>query len=131
MECDALKLSRQGQVIGEELRKLKTHPRSDELHAIVRQRLPRISLGTVYRNLDRMHRQGEALQIYCGDFVRYDGNVAPHDHFMCRNCRRVWDFDGGVKARAAEAPTTDFHIEGCYTMYSGLCPDCHIALNQA
>ena len=42
----------QRQVIFEELRRQQTHPTAAELHEIVRRRLPRISLGTVYRNLE-------------------------------------------------------------------------------
>ena len=45
------RMTRQRAVILEELRKVKTHPTADELYSIVRERLPRISLGTVYRNL--------------------------------------------------------------------------------
>lgn len=118
----------QREVILEELRKLKTHPRSDELYNLVRQRLPRVSLGTVYRNLDRLQREGMALEIYCGDFVRYDADVSAHDHFMCRACRRVWDFDAGHSHNTSPPAQGDdqgeFKIESQYVMYSGLCPEC-------
>ncbi len=118
--------SQQREVILQELRRVKTHPRSDELYLLVRQRLPRLSLGTVYRNLDRLSREGLALEIYCGDFVRYDGNVAPHDHFLCRGCRRVWDFGPGPdqSSREASGAEVGFRIEGRYTIYYGLCTDC-------
>lgn len=119
--------TRQREVVLEELKKLKTHPRSDELYVLVRQRLPRVSLGTVYRNLDRLQREGMAVEIYCGDFVRYDADVSIHDHFMCRTCRRVWDFDAGRSRPPAEpgaAAPAGFKIESQYTMFSGLCPEC-------
>ncbi|MBW2706713.1 MAG: transcriptional repressor, partial [Deltaproteobacteria bacterium] len=45
-------MTRQRQVILEELRKVDTHPSADEVYEMVRKRLPRISLGTVYRNLE-------------------------------------------------------------------------------
>ncbi|HSM74917.1 MAG TPA: transcriptional repressor, partial [Desulfobacterales bacterium] len=45
-------MTRQRRVILEELRRMNTHPGADEIHEVVRRRLPRISLGTVYRNLD-------------------------------------------------------------------------------
>lgn len=51
------RMTRQRAVILEELRKTATHPTADELYSIVRRRLPRISLGTVYRNLDFLGRQ--------------------------------------------------------------------------
>ncbi len=118
-------------MILEELRKLKTHPRSDELYALVRQRLPNVSLGTVYRNLDKLQREGAALEIYCGDFVRYDGDVVPHDHFLCRGCRRVWDFGGHHDDSAAKSHVAihsqeaeGFQVESHYTVFTGLCPEC-------
>lgn len=118
----------QRQIILEELQKLKTHPRSDELYSLVRQRLPRVSLGTVYRNLARLQREGQALEIYCGDFIRYDGDISAHDHFICRACRRVWDFGGGHSHPSeGEPPRRDwagFLVESQYTMFSGLCPEC-------
>ena len=121
--------SKQREVILEELRKLKTHPRSDELYALVRQRLPNVSLGTVYRNLNELQREGMALEIYCGDFVRYDGNVSPHDHFLCRICHRVWDFESGhVAHEEIDADSmldeSGFLIEGRYTIFFGSCPEC-------
>lgn len=88
--------------------------------------MPRISLGTVYRNLDRLRREGAALEIYCGDFVRYDGNVQPHDHFLCQSCRRVWDLNGDQPATGATPDLTaaGFRLKGRYTTYFGLCPEC-------
>ena len=123
-----MRRTRQGEVILEELRKLKTHPRTDELYALVRERLPRVSLGTVYRNLDRLQRDGLATEIYCGDFVRYDGNVTPHDHFLCRRCQRVWDVPATGVPPATEPRLNgdpgQFLIEGSYTMHYGLCAEC-------
>ncbi|TAK35499.1 MAG: transcriptional repressor [Chloroflexota bacterium] len=123
-----MRRSKQGQVILEELRKLTTHPRGDELYALVRQRLPRVSLGTIYRNLDRLQREGTVMEIYCGDFVRYDGNVSPHDHFLCRGCQRVWDFGHSHVERAEEGTVgkdeAGFLVEGHYTVFYGLCADC-------
>ena len=119
--------SKQGQVILEELRGTMSHPRGDELYIMVRKRLPNVSLGTVYRNLDRLRREGSALEIYCGDFVRYDGNVAPHDHFLCRGCRRVWDYAApGDEEHAALVGVREdgFRVDGRYVIYYGRCPDC-------
>ena len=57
------RMTRQRAVILEELRKVKTHPTADELYSIVRERLPRISLGTVYRNLDFLADTGEIRRL--------------------------------------------------------------------
>lgn len=47
-----LRMTRQRTVILEKLRKVATHPSADEIYEMVRKRLPRIRLGTVYRNLE-------------------------------------------------------------------------------
>ena len=48
----------QREAILKELRSVKTHPTADELYAALRVKLPTISLGTVYRNLEQMSRPG-------------------------------------------------------------------------
>ena len=54
-----LRMTRQRRVILEELCKVDTHPSADEVYVMVRKRLPRISLGTVYRNLEILTQSGE------------------------------------------------------------------------
>ncbi|MBD9242840.1 MAG: hypothetical protein EGQ45_02040, partial [Clostridiales bacterium] len=49
--------------------------------------IPDLSLATVYRNLARFRSEGAVQVIGCVDGEdRYDGNVAPHGHFICRTC---------------------------------------------
>ena len=70
--------TRQRQVILEELQKLTSHPTAAVLYDIVRRRLPKISLGTVYRNLELLARMGMVQKLeLAGGEARFDGNVAP------------------------------------------------------
>ncbi|MDP6647540.1 MAG: transcriptional repressor [Dehalococcoidales bacterium] len=110
----------------EELQKIKTHPRGDELYDIVRRRLPQISLGTVYRNLDLLRRQGRVAAIFCGDFNRYDGDISSHPHFLCRRCKRLWDFEAsGIPEKIEPVREDDvFQVEGHYIVFYGLCDRC-------
>ena len=72
------RMTRQRMVILEELRKVKTHPTADELYAMVRTRMPRISLGTVYRNLDFLTESKEILKLEsAGSIRRFDGDTRP------------------------------------------------------
>ena len=57
------RMTNQRRIILEELRKVDTHPTVDELYTIVKARMPHISLGTVYRNLDLLAEMGEVLKI--------------------------------------------------------------------
>jgi len=67
-----------------------THPSADEIFSAIRKRLPKISLGTVYRNLEQLEQLGLIHKIeYKKDFVRYDAIMDPHDHFVCEVCDKV------------------------------------------
>ena len=69
-----------------------THPFADEIHRRVRKKLPRISLGTVYRSLQRLVEDGKIRTVLLGKRVaRYDPETSDHDHFICESCGRVID----------------------------------------
>jgi Fur family peroxide stress response transcriptional regulator len=70
------------------------HPRAEEIFAGVRRRHPHISLATVHRTLETLCRIGEARKVtLLHDSARYDGNLAPHHHVVCVNCRRIRDIE--------------------------------------
>lgn len=84
--------TRQRKVILEELRRLDTHPTAAELHEIVRRRLPRVSLSTIYRNLELLVETGQAQKLdTAGGQSRYDGDTMQHCHVRCLRCGRVDD----------------------------------------
>ena len=85
-------MTRQRKVILEELRKVDTHPSADEVYEMVRKRLPRISLGTVYRNLEILSAKGEIQKLELGcTLKRFDGIAENHYHIRCLQCDRVVD----------------------------------------
>ncbi|MEN6406263.1 MAG: transcriptional repressor [Thermoguttaceae bacterium] len=125
--------TRQRQVILEELRKLTSHPTAAVLHGIVRRRLPKISLGTVYRNLERLVQVGLVRKLdQAGGEARFDGDIRPHDHFRCVDCGRVDD----VFAPSLDpvAPPTHawrgYQFLGRRLEYFGLCPACNARRNE-
>ena len=84
--------SRQRSIIFEELHKLASHPTADELYAVVRKRLPNISLGTVYRNLNYLAKQGLILKLgNAGEQGRFDACTNKHYHFVCKSCAKIYD----------------------------------------
>ena len=89
-----LKYSRQRESIKANLMSRHDHPTADALYASIREEFPNISLGTVYRNLNLLVETGEILKLTCGNGPdHYDGNVAPHYHFVCRDCGQVYDME--------------------------------------
>jgi len=119
--------TRQRQVILEELRKLTSHPTAVDLYGIVRRRLPKISLGTVYRNLELLAQMDviQKLQI-SGSEARFDGNPDQHYHVRCVRCGRVDDLhsvpDDLVKGRIEELD--GYEILGYRMEFFGICPAC-------
>ena len=71
--------TKQKGIILEELSKVKTHPTADSVFSIVRKRLPTISFGTVYRNLNLLRDDGKVLELSAGRYsCRYDATTANH-----------------------------------------------------
>ena len=122
-----LRMTNQRKVILEELGKLKSHPTAGELCQIVRRRLPRISLGTVYRNLEILSSQGVIQKLTTGGSeMRFDGNAHPHYHQRCVVCGRVDDLemapDPELERRLAQA--THYQVLGHRLELLGYCPSC-------
>ena len=119
--------TQQRRVILEELRRSASHPTAAELYQAVRGRLPRISLGTVYRNLEMLSRKGTVQKLSLGGTeARFDGNLAPHHHVRCVRCGRLNDIHGlpaGV-VRDDLAEVDGYEILGHRLEFMGICPDC-------
>jgi len=122
------RMTRQRKVILQVLAKDVTiHPSADEVYDIVRQNLPRISLGTVYRNLEILCELGEIQKLeFGGTHKRFDGNPDAHYHVRCTLCDRVDNVDlGPVKQIEADIQSaTDYKILGHRLEFIGLCPEC-------
>ena len=121
------RMTRQRRVILEELRKVDTHPSADELYAVVRKRLPRISLGTVYRNLEILAESGDIQKLELGcTQKRFDGKTENHYHLRCIRCDRVVDapVDFYVTIKHDLQGATDFKIIGHRLEFIGICPEC-------
>jgi Fur family peroxide stress response transcriptional regulator len=70
------------------------HPTADAVYATVRREHPHLSLATVHRTLDTLCDIGEARKVtLLHDSARYDGNVMPHHHVVCVECRRIRDIE--------------------------------------
>jgi Fur family transcriptional regulator, peroxide stress response regulator len=86
--------TKQKRMILEVLKSTNTHPTADWVYEKVRKKIPSISIGTVYRNLNILKSQGQILELNFGKgFSRYDGTPDNHYHFTCEECGRVLDVD--------------------------------------
>lgn len=121
------RMTKQRAVILETLRGLTSHPTADELYALVKKKLPRISLGTVYRNLDLLSSSGEInLLEQAGQQKRFDGNTAPHYHVRCTVCGSVGDIFN-AEATLPCLNSLDVHhftVHSADITFYGICKNC-------
>ena len=86
------RMTKQREVIMDELRKSKLHPTADDILLLARRSLPNISLATVYRNLDILVKSGKIRKIDAGQGKAcYDGDMTEHFHLRCVKCGSIRD----------------------------------------
>jgi Fur family ferric uptake transcriptional regulator len=122
-----LRMTNQREIILRELRKSKRHLSADELYDIVKKVMPRISLATVYRNLEILSEAGliGKLEI-SGRQKRFDFDVSDHDHIYCVVCHKVDNLDIERKNVDSEqlGASAGYTITGYRVEIIGICPEC-------
>ncbi len=118
--------SRQRETVYQVLSSTHSHPSADWIYARCKQLMPRISLGTVYRNLELLVEQGKAVKIAVAqDKDRYDACVVPHSHFVCSVCGKVEDCVPSDKIEDALVGECDRRGFDRYSlMFFGVCDEC-------
>jgi len=115
----------------EEVKRSKTHPTADEIYERVRGRLPRVSLGTVYRNLDVLVANGDIVKLDPGRTqMRFDGNLEAHYHMTCIHCGRIQDLplagsDNPIEIlQKMTSLLTKYGVFGHKLEFVGVCSEC-------
>ncbi|MCX7823201.1 MAG: transcriptional repressor [Syntrophobacterales bacterium] len=123
-----MRVTIQRKTILETLRRLKSHPTAEELYSIIKPSLPRISLATVYRNLELLAEEGLIRKIFVqgSSQKRFDGNPHPHCHIQCINCGKVDDITINPILNPIKfiMETKGFEVTNYHIEFSGLCADC-------
>lgn len=122
-----IRYSHQREAIINFLKTRKDHPTADVVYNNIKQIIPNISLGTVYRNLNQLADAGVILRLACdGKTDHFDGCSTPHCHFMCKTCGAVKDIDiNPIDKLVNSAQTnTDDTIDDVSVLFYGYCKDC-------
>jgi Fe2+ or Zn2+ uptake regulation protein len=116
-------------MVFETVQESRSHPTADEIYLRLRADHPRISRGTVYRNLNVLAEQGEVRPVAMPDADRFDWRTERHYHLRCKRCGLVVDAPLTYQAEMDNALTdeTGFAIDGHVTVFEGLCPRCQVA----
>jgi Fe2+ or Zn2+ uptake regulation protein len=86
--------TRQRAAVFEYLRSVAHHPTAEEVYLAVKNQLTRVSLATVYKNLEALIESGVASKLNYGDgAARYDIRTDHHHHLRCLQCGKMWDLE--------------------------------------
>lgn len=124
------KYSRQREAILSVLRSTDAHPTAGLLYERVRESIPNISLGTVYRNLSELCRTGEIISIPVSDgFEHFDADTSPHVHLHCTECGGIFDaeLEEGFLERLEDKNA--FDIKAQTIIVYGICKNCKAEIN--
>jgi len=122
-----IKLTHQRLEIISEVAYFSGHPSVSDVFNAVRERVPTISLDTVYRTMKTLSELGLIHPVgYSSDGVRFDADRAPHHHFLCSLCGEAYDFTCAeldaipIPRQAMEIGT----VRGSRIEIRGICRDC-------
>jgi Fur family ferric uptake transcriptional regulator len=125
-------MTNQREIILRELRKSKEHLSADELYDIVKRVMPRISLATVYRNLEILSEAGIVGKLeISGRQKRFDYDPSDHNHIYCAVCHRVDNMDvEGVEVNPELSSFKGYSVSGYRLEIVGICPGCQEKTNN-
>ncbi len=120
------RMTKQRRVVLEEVQKAHSHPTAGQVYELVRRRMPRISLATVYRSLEALAEQGMLRKLEMGGTQRrFDGDLYVHQHVRCVLCGRVENVEVELPPQVAvPEQKRGFEVTGCTIEYLGVCPEC-------
>ncbi|WP_034342582.1 Fur family transcriptional regulator [Deinococcus misasensis] len=123
-----VRFTKQRQAILDVVQGTDVHPDASWVYAQVKQVLPNISLGTVYRSLEALADDGYLVKIHsAGDVTRYDARKEDHHHAVCKCCGKIMDvFSPNVRElkKALASLPAGFELQEVRLEFHGICPEC-------
>lgn len=113
-------------MIAATLRDLGRHASAEQVYGATAERLPGVSLPTVYATLDLLAEMGFVRRIAGDGAAVYDPRTDPHHHLVCRACGAIADIDGEVDdgALRAAAARIGFAVSDAQMVLMGTCAAC-------
>lgn len=123
-------LTSQRKAVLEALGESRGHPSAEDVYLLVKQKNPRVALGTVYQALGVLEEIGVIEAKHWSESpTRYDLNVGPHLDIRCLNCGEVSEVPGvhfgGLEESIRAA--TPYEVTRATVVVEGLCPTCRKA----
>ncbi len=120
------RLTPQRKVILEYLQSVKTHPTAEEVYKVVKKQFPKITLATVYRNLHVLSEDKQANLLEINGQYHFDGDLSPHLHFICQNCKIIKDLflDDLQNYLQKKFQKSNLSISNFKIQLDGICHNC-------
>ena len=107
------------------IRSTKTHPSAEWIYTQLKPRIPDLSLGPVYRNLNLFKPEGPWSSVGgVNGLERFDACTVPHAHFICTHCGAVIDADGIDPPEHLISRVTCSAVRECVLTFTGICNQC-------
>jgi Fur family ferric uptake transcriptional regulator len=103
------------------------HPTAEQVFESVKKKLPRISKATIYQNLNFMVEKGLIKEVEIKGVSRFEPNLEPHHHIICKKCGRIIDFKSEELTKYLQRISKKFNkmkIESANTNFYGICEKC-------
>ncbi len=110
------------------LQQTDRHPSAEWIYDQLKSEYSDVSLATVYRNLALFKKQGLIISLGTVDGVeRFDGNTAPHVHYICTHCGSILDMNGMQVPETLCKNAADLcggQVDACQLTFTGICQEC-------
>ncbi|MCC7572169.1 MAG: transcriptional repressor [Candidatus Methanofastidiosum sp.] len=104
-----------------------THPTVEDVYEGVKKKLTRISKATVYQNLKFLTSKGLIQEVNIKGVSRFEPNINPHHHIICKNCGDILDFESKELTEFSLGlikKMKEFKVESTNTNFFGICKKC-------
>lgn len=121
-----LKVTHQRIEVFKAIMKAVDHPSVEDIYAVVKRRMPTISLDTVYRTVDTFEQIGLVSRLTGSDGrFRFDTNLDTHQHLVCTRCNRIEDVYWDDLQQLSPPRTTGWSdVSVAHVELKGLCSQC-------
>ena len=121
------KVNTQRKSIFNQIIKLAGHPSIEDIYESIKKDFPKLSMDTVYRNVSAFEKWGIVRKVsVAGNASCYEVNTKEHQHFYCRKCKSLIDFDFSfinLMLKSSQVKSIG-KIEMADLMIYGICNNC-------
>ena len=119
-----LRVTNQRREIFKAVASSRRHPSAEAVFLEVRQKMPRVSLDTVYRTLSSLEKMDLLIRVGTPEKERFDGDLRPHAHFICSECSEVYDIFPPEILCGQPSTVTCGEIKHVNIQFKGICKRC-------